>query len=147
MEVLKRQQPDGSNKQYYCQFKGKELTIDVTEFSIKHRNFVLNSVLIFKAKLLYNDWFSHVRACINYPNYKLRVNLSENKLIKIKNETLTMLDKLNPNDLLEFNCIIVTEKIVPLMLAAVFTDSKLEKDLKNFIKSVEKMQEFQTVGG
>ncbi|MDD3739406.1 MAG: hypothetical protein PHP31_08960 [Lentimicrobiaceae bacterium] len=58
-----------------------------------------------------------------------------------------MLDKLNPNDLLEFNCIIVTEKIVPLMLAAVFTDSKLEKDLKNFIKSVEKMQEFQTVGG
>lgn len=139
MKILKRQNLAGDNKHYYYQFKGKELTIPVDEFNTKNEKFVINSAILFKAQLLYSEWFIHFKNCINYPNYRQRVGLYEGSFIRLKNSIAESLNALNTQNVLEYNAIMLSEEVIPLMQTGTFKGSVLERDLQIFLQEVRKL--------
>lgn len=144
MKILKRQNLSGDNKHYYYQFKGKELVLQVDEFNEKNENFAINSAMLFKAQLLYSEWFMHFKSCINYPNYRQRVNLSEGSFIRLKNSIVESLNALNTQNVVKYNAIMLSEEVILLMLTGCFDGSVLERDLRIFLAEVRGLINLET---
>lgn len=121
-------------KSYRYQDDIINVSYSVNDFSDANKQEALNHILIRRFDKLYKKWLIHFKSCINYPNYAARTKLSENQIIKIKNDAEVSKSKLLGSNPLKYNALVISEEIVPLLMAACFDESELYNNLKILLK-------------
>lgn len=123
-----------SLKSYRYQDDTINVSYSVNDFNQANKQEALNHILIRRFNKLYSKWLEHFRACINYPSYAAQTKLTENQLIKIKNDAEVSKSKLLRSNPLKDNALIIAEEIVPLLMPACFDGSELYNNLKILLK-------------